>query len=188
MTHRREGVQNPFWNRIEAVMSVVRGEKSVAKAAQDLGVSREYYYQLEAEMLKAALVAVTPSKRGPKVPATDSALQKLESRLQEVSRERELLQIKVKHLEQLQREMVTRGIGVLREKKRRRRTAQGGRHGAPVHGGIQATGAVEAGRTAEGRRNDPGTLPGNGTRASHSISVEGQGSGRPEARPEGPGR
>jgi hypothetical protein len=66
MSTRREGEQNPFWKRVLIVMKVQMGQMTVTEAARALGLSRAYYYQLEEEMLRAALGAVTPEKPGPK--------------------------------------------------------------------------------------------------------------------------
>src|SRR5262245_38303321 len=118
MCARREGEQNPFFKRVQIVMKVQIGQMSVTEAARELGVSRAYYYQLEEEMLRAALGAVTPEKPGPKSPRIDPNIAMIQNKLKDVERERELLEIKVKHLEEIQREMIARGIGMLREKKR----------------------------------------------------------------------
>ncbi|MCI0429603.1 MAG: hypothetical protein L0210_03535, partial [Rhodospirillales bacterium] len=56
-----------------------------------------YYYQLEEEMLRAALGAVTPQKPGPKKPLIDPVKETMEQKLKETEREKELLQIKLKH-------------------------------------------------------------------------------------------
>ena len=72
MATRREGEQNPYWKRMEIVMKVYIGQMNVTDAAKELGVTRAYYYQLEEEMLRAALGAVTPKKPGPKKPIIDA--------------------------------------------------------------------------------------------------------------------
>lgn len=172
MTRRREGEQNPYWKRMEIVMKVYMGELSVTQAAQELGVTRAYYYQLEEEMLRAALGAVTPQKPGPKKPTVDTAKAALEDKLKVSEREKELLTIRLKHLEAIQKEMVSRGIGVLREKKQSvARTSQ--RHGKKVHGAIPADGAVEAGRGAAPGRNGEKRLPGSGAQPGDSVPMEG---------------
>jgi hypothetical protein len=158
---------------MEIVMKVYMGQLSVTQAAKELGVTRAYYYQLEEEMLRAALGAVTPEKPGPKKPAVDSAKAVLEDKLKAAEREKELLKIRLKHLEELQKEMVSRGIGVLREKKQSvARTPR--RHGKKIHGAVSADGAVEAGgRTSPGRDGEK-RLPGSGAQPGDSIPMEGR--------------
>lgn len=172
MPRRREGEQNPYWKRMEIVMKVYMGQLSVTQAAKELGVTRAYYYQLEEEMLRASLGAVTPKKPGPKKPVIDAEKAAIEEKLNAVRRENELLSIKLKHLEEIQKEMISRGIGVLREKKQSR-TGTSRRHGKKVHGAVPADGAVEAGRRVAPRRDDQKHLPGFGTQQGDSVPMEG---------------
>lgn len=185
MAPRREGEQNPYWKRMEVVMKVFMGQMNVTEAARELGITRAYYYQLEEEMLRAALGAVTPSKPGPKTTPLDPGQVKKAEELEKVRREKELLEIKVKHLEELQRDMITRGLGVLKEKKRRRRTQVRRRHGKKIHGPVPAIGTVETGGTTAPGRDDQRPLPGAGAQPGQSVPMEGQG-GRQEARPTDP--
>lgn len=187
MAPRGEGEQSPYWKRMELVMKVYMGQMNATEAARELGISRAHYYKLEEEMLRAALGAVTPQKTGPKTPQSDPEKEAMTEKLKETEREKELLQIKVKHLEELQRDMITRGIGVLREKKRHRASAAR-RHGAKVHGPVQAGGAVEGGGAAPAGRDDQGTLPGTGAQPGESVPMEGPRRGEHEARPETTGR
>src|SRR5476651_2023507 len=174
MTARREGEQNPYWKRMELVMKVYTGQMNVTDAAKELGVTRAYYYQLEEEMLRAALGAVTPQKRGPKKPIIDPAKEAMEQKLKETEREKELLQIKLKHLEEIQKEMISRGIGVLREKKQSvGRVPQ--RHRKKVHRAIQTDGPLEAGRGAPSGGDGEKRVPGSGTQPCGAVPVEGQG-------------
>src|SRR6516162_1883486 len=105
MSRRREGEQNPYWKRMEIVMKVYIGQMNVTQAAKELGVTRAYYYQLEEEMLRASLAAVTPQKPGPKKPVVDPVTEAMKEKLKDVEREKELLAIKLKHLEEIQKEM-----------------------------------------------------------------------------------
>jgi len=176
MSRRREGEQNPYWKRMEIVMKVYIGQMNVTDAAKELGVTRAYYYQLEEEMLRAALGAVTPKKPGPKKPIIDAEKEKVEQKLRDTEREKELLQIKLKHLEEIQKEMVSRGIGVLREKKQPvGRVPQ--RHRKKVHGAVQADGSMEAGRGLAPGRDDQKHLPGFGAQPGGSVPVEREGPG-----------
>jgi hypothetical protein len=157
---------------MEIVMKVYMGQLSVTQASKELGVTRAYYYQLEEEMLRAALGAVTPKKPGPKKPIVDTAKSALEGKLQASEREKELLAIRLKHLEEIQKEMVSRGIGVLREKKQPvARTPR--RHGKKVHGKVPADGALEAGRGTASGRDGEKRLRGSGTQQGNSIPVAG---------------
>src|SRR5919109_627598 len=106
MAPRREGEQNPYWKRMEVVMRVYMGQMNVTEAARELGITRAYYYQLEEEMLRAALGAVTPSKRGPKTEKPDPEQVKRDEDLEKIRREKEILELKVKHLEDIQKEMI----------------------------------------------------------------------------------
>ncbi len=186
MSARREGEQNPYWKRMEIVMKVYIGQMNVSQAAKELGVTRTYYYQLEEEMLRAALGAVTPKKPGPKKPVIDPVKATMERKLKETEREKELLQIKLKHLEEIQKEMISRGLGILREKKR----SIGGvprRHGKKVHGSVQTTGSLEAGRGAPPRRDGEKRVSGSGTQPSRPIPVEREGHGTEARTSEGRG-
>jgi hypothetical protein len=170
--------------RVETVMKVQMGLLTAAEAARELGIARTYYYEIEEEMLRAALGAVTPEKPGPKPVKADPHVAALEEKLRTSERERELLEMKVKHLEDLQREMVRRGVGALREKKR----SQGGhprRDRTPIHGAIPAIGALEGGGAAARGRVDPGTLPGDGAPSGKPMAMEEERSGGNEAGPEG---
>jgi transposase-like protein len=187
MSARREGEQNPYWKRMEIVMKVYIGQMNVTDAAKELGVTRAYYYQLEEEMLRAALGAVTPQKPGPKKAIVDPVKETMELKLKETEREKELLQIKLKHLEEIQKEMISRGIGVLREKKQSvGRVPQ--RHRKKVHGAIQADGSLETGRGTPPGRDGEKRLPGSGAQPSDSVPVEGQGSRKEDGAQETRGR
>jgi len=169
---------------MDVVMKVYMGQMNATEAAKELGISRVYYYQLEEEMLRAALGAVTPEKTGPKQPSIDPEKESMTQKLNRTEREKELLAIKVKHLEELQRDMVTRGLGVLKEKKRRRKAQVRRGHGKKVHGVVPATGTVETGGTPQPGRNDQGPVRGTGTQPGQSVPMEGQGRGAPETRSE----
>jgi transposase-like protein len=158
---------------MEIVMKVYMGQLSVTQAAKELGVTRAYYYQLEEEMLRASLSAVTPQKPGPKKPLIDAEKAAIEEKLKAVERENELLSIKLRHLEEIQKEMISRGIGVLREKKQSR-AGSSRRHGKKVHGTIQTDGALEAGRGSAPGRDDQKHLPGFGAQPGDAVSMEGR--------------
>lgn len=185
MSIRGEGEQNPFLRRVRIVMKVQMGEMSVTDAARELGISRAYYYLLEEEMLRASLGAVTPQKPGPKPPAIDPKIVVLEEKLKESERDRELLKIKVKHLEDLQRDMVTRGIGVLREKKRPNHRSDPRRHRKEIHGRVQADGTLEGRGAPSSGRGGPGSLQGDGPPSSQPMAVEDKASRRDETGTQG---
>jgi transposase-like protein len=183
MATRREGEQNPYWKRMEIVMKVFMGQINVTDAARELGITRAYYYELEEEMLRAALGAVTPGKRGPKTSKPDPA-QSIQE--EDVKREKEILELKVKHLEDIQREMIARGVGVLREKKSGRRPPASRRHGPKVQQRVQAPGTLEGNGAGMAGRDDPGVLRGDRAQPGQSLPMEGGGrggeTGTPEAR------
>lgn len=168
-------------------MKVYIGQMNVTEAAKELGVTRTHYYKLEEEMLRAALGAVTPRKPGPKKPTVDPEKETMEQKLKEAEREKELLQIKLKHLEEIQKEMISRGIGVLREKKQSvRRVPQ--RHRKKVHGTVQADGPLEAGRGTPPGRDGEKHLPGFGAQPGHSVPMEGKGPPKEDRSKETRGR
>lgn len=186
MAARRAGEQNPFWKRMELVMKVYMGQMSATEAARELGISRTYFYQLEEEMLGAALEAVTPGKPGPKVPEPDPAQVKQDDALQGLLREKELLALRVKHLEEIQREMLSRGLGVLREKKRSRPPRPRG-HGKALHAGVQGDGAGSGSGAQDPGRIRPGPLRRGGPQPGESGPLEGAGEPGGKAGPQGTG-
>src|SRR5574339_57167 len=99
---RRRDDPSQYWKRVQVVMKVQNGLLSAAEAAQELGLTVRHYYRLEEEMLRAALGAVTPEKPGPKKVDVDPVQAEMEEKLKASDRERELLKIKVQHLEQIQ--------------------------------------------------------------------------------------
>lgn len=186
MASRREGEQTPYWKRMEVVMKVFMGHMTATVAAAELGITRSYYYQLEEEMLRAALEAVTPGKRGPKPAAADPVNEAVAAKLKAMERDKEILQIKVKHLEDLHQEMIGRGIGVLRGEKGRVR--RGSRvHRPPVHNRVQTPGAVESRGAGQPGGNDPRVLPGDRPCPSQPIPMEVAGKAGQDRAPEAGG-
>jgi len=120
MARRRAQPPNRLWDRVEAVMKVQMGQADVVSAAQALGLSRMQYYRIEEAMLRAALEAVTPKKRGRKPRISDPKMAALEERLREIEREKELLSLRAKELERVNDEMRRRGIGADGGKNRKR--------------------------------------------------------------------
>jgi hypothetical protein len=183
---RRGDDSSQHWKRVQLVMKVQMGLLSAAEAARELGLTVRHYYRLEEEMLRAALGAVTPMKPGPKKKETDPVLMEAMEKLRLSERERELLRIKITHLEEIQREMVARGIGVEREKK-----VGGGRGKGkprkPIPGQVPAAGALAGGGTPAQRGNDRVARAGDGAQPGHSLPVERNRRGQTEAGPEGSG-
>lgn len=187
MASRREGEQTPYWKRMEVVMKVFMGQMNATEAAKELGITRGYYYQIEEEMIRAALQAVTPGKRGPKPPASDPIHEAVVEKLKAMERDKEILEIKVKHLEDLHKEMIGRGIGVLRgEKGRLRRRSR--IHRPKVHDRVQAPGALESRGAGQSGGNDPRVLPGDRSRPGHPLPMESAGEGGKDRPPEAGGR
>lgn len=179
-TEKRAGDPSPFMKRVDVVLQVQRGLMSVGEAAKALGIARGHYYRLEEKILRAALAAATPKKRGRKAIAADPKVVDLEGRLKETERERDLLQIRVRHLEELQKDMVTRGLGVLREKKRPA-AHPAGRRGKALHRPLPEDRPLE-GRGASGAgRDDPGAVPRDGAQPGEPLPLDPAGPGRGEA-------
>lgn len=125
MRKRRPRLPSPYWNRLEAVMRVQLGHSTVEEIAKQLGLSRMQYYRVEMAMLRAALEAVTPKKRGRKPKVVDPKIGELLMKLQSVERDKELLAIRARELERVNGEMRRRAIGANGGKKGRRgRTAK----------------------------------------------------------------
>ena len=168
---RRGDDSSQYWQRVQLVMKVQNGLLSAAEAARELGLTVRHYYRLEEEMLRAALGAVTPEKPGPRTPKVDPVQAEMEEKLRASDRERELLKIKVQHLEQIQKEMVARSIGVERGKK----VGRGSGKGKPrlkIQRGVQAAGPV-AGRGTTGKgRSSERAHPGDGSRKVDALPVE----------------
>lgn len=185
MPRRREGEPSPYWKRLETVMKVQLGQMSAREAARELGLTRRHYYRLEEEMLRAALGAVTPSKPGPKPRVSDPQQAALEKQLKDLIRERELLEIKVRHLEEIQKEMVARGIGVDGGKKDAGR-ARPRKPRPKVSRRVQAARPQVRRGTAGTRPSDPGAGAADGARPVDTLRVEEEDRNR-ETGPEGTG-
>ena len=181
---RREVDASQYWKRVQLVMKVQNGLLSAAEAAQELGLTVRHYYRLEEEMLRAALGAVTPEKPGPRKTEVDPVQAEMEEKLKASDRERELLKIKVQHLEQIQKEMVGRSIGVERGKKVGRGTGKG-KPRQQIHRGIQADGPVAGRGTPRKGRSSERSHPGDGPRAVDSLPLE---EGRDRDEEDGPQR
>lgn len=183
---RREDASSQYWQRVQLVMKVQMGLLSAAEAAQELGLTVRHYYRIEEEMLQAALGAVTPEKPGPKPPEIDPVKTELEEQLRAKDRESELLKIKVQHLEEIQREMTARSIGVERGKKVAGRLTKG-KSRPKVQGRLQADGSVARGRKTREGRGGEGPHRGDGPRQIDALPVEGERNGDEEDGPQGAG-
>lgn len=127
-----------FQRRLEVVMQVQLGLVTVREAAKALGISPKHFYRMEAKVMAAALSAATPGKRGRKAKRVDPKIAQLEERLRLTEREKELLQIRAKDLEEVNAEMKSRVLGQGPGGKNRRRRAT-------VSLGVQADGATPGG-------------------------------------------
>jgi hypothetical protein len=180
---RGEGEQPPYWKRLEVVMKVQMGMMGIEEAAKELGITRKHYYRLEQEMVSAALKAVTPGKRGPKRREEDPKMGQLRKKLQQVEKEREILRLKLEHLEEVQKEMVSRGVA---EGKKKKGGGEGGSRKArkKVQPGVQTTGALGGrGREAEGG-NRKGDVSTDEPRSGNTLPMEGDARGEAAARPQ----
>ena len=181
---RRGEDSSEYWKRVQLVMKVQNGLLSATEAAQELGLTVRHYYRIEEEMLRAALGAVTPEKPGPKKPDVDPVKAELEEKLRAGDRERELLKIRLQHLEEIQKEMVARGIGVERGKKVARGRSKG-KARVEVQGRVQTDGSL-AGRGTPGKgRSSPRSHPGDGPRKVDPLPME---EGRDRDEEDGPQR
>lgn len=183
MPRRREGEPSPYWNRLQIVMKVQLGQMTAREAAQELGLSRRQYYRLEVDMLRAALGAVTPGKPGPKPRIVDAQQTKLEEQVRALQREREVLEIKVRHMEEIQKEMLARVVGTDGGKKDARRDrARKPRPSLPRR--VQATRpSVRPGATGT-QTARPGSGRADGSRPIDPLRVEEADGGR-KTGPEG---
>lgn len=120
MAKRRTQFSHPHWSRLETILKVLRGELEVAQAARQLGLSRMQLYRLETSVLRAALEAVTPGKRGPKPKGKDLRVDSLEEQVRALEREKELARLRALELERVNEEMRRREIGAGGGKKRKR--------------------------------------------------------------------
>lgn len=187
MVRGREGRVSPWWKRVQVVMKVQLGQMTVAEAAQELGVTPRHYYRLEEELVWAALGAVTPEKRGrkPREPEPPSA--ELVEKVEELEHERDLLKMRVAHLEGIQREMVARAVGTEEQKKKRRGRGRGRKARDEVSGPLQAAGPGPRGGAPETGRAGEGPGPGDGPRPVDPVSMEADERRAEEAGPEGAG-
>lgn len=184
---RRGDESSQYWRRVQLVMKVQMGLLSAAEAAQELGLTVRHYYRIEEEMLRAALGAVTPEKPGPKKPTVDPIQAALEEKLRLGDRERELLKIKVQHLEEIQREMTARAIGLERGKKVAGRSPKG-KPRPKVQGRLQADGPVAGSGTSGKGRSGERAHSGDGPRQIDPLPVEGERDRDEEDGPQGAGR
>lgn len=122
--------------RVALIMKVQSGRMTATDAACELGISCRQYYRLQETMLIAAVKAVAPGKRGPRIVREDPRIIALKEEVARLARERELLEIKVKDLEEVNQEMKARSLGVGEEKKRAPRSRR-----PPVSDGLPSDGS-----------------------------------------------
>ena len=74
---RVEDLDPEVEKKLFAIIAGVSGQSPVNRLAEQLGISRERYYELQRKFLKAARESLKPQKPGPKKKQTDpEALQK----------------------------------------------------------------------------------------------------------------
>jgi hypothetical protein len=97
MTHRSRVKLN---DRARIFLSASVGEIHVVKACEELGISRQRFYELEDRALEAFLEAIEPKPAGrpPKEPDPTAPLQK---QIEKLERENEKLWLYVKALRQM---------------------------------------------------------------------------------------
>lgn len=111
MGRKDVGSPPPEWRRLQSVMRVQVGLWTVAEACRELGLSRPAYYELEEKVLGAAVGSLAPRKPGPKPKEVDPKVAEMEEKLRMAEREQELLQLKVKDLEEVNEAIRTRVLG-----------------------------------------------------------------------------
>lgn len=156
MTHRRME-DDPYWTRVEKVLSVLEGRLSAAEAAEALALSPKHFYRLEEKVLAAALAAATPAKPGPKPQETDPRLQELADQVARMRRERELLELKLAELEQRNRNLKAQKDALEGGKKKRRSARQSA--GQSLRSRLQAAGGASGGTGASGGSHGGGDVP-----------------------------
>lgn len=176
--------------KAHVVFEVQLGRKTVRDAARELGVSPKHYYDLEAKALKSLMEALRPGRRGRRRRAQkeDPKLRELAEKVAALDRERDLLRLKVKDLEEVNSVIRHRIREQEGEKKERPRAARAQRVRKPVHGGVQG-GAPGRGEPAPGGGPERvGPLPeGRDLPGELRFVEEGRASGSGEAGAQGDG-
>lgn len=124
--------------RAHVFFQVQLGLKTIREASRELGISPKHYYEVEARALKVFLESLRPGKRGRKARRQDSALAELAGRMKTIERERELMQLKIKDLEEVNEVIRHRIREQEGEKKARRGAPRAQRLRKPVSGRVQA--------------------------------------------------
>ena len=175
MSRGRKAESSPEWMRVQAVMRVQAGEIGVTEACRQLGISRPHYYEMETRVLGAALGAASARKPGPREKRENNGeTEDLTERLRQAQREREILDLKVKHLED-----VNEALRKKAEDEKGKKPSRPGRSRAsrvPLLGRLQTEGS-RPGEGAAGR-GDAGAprLPPTGDPSGHVLRVAKGGS------------
>lgn len=155
MTNRRME-DDPYWTRVQKILSVLEGRLSAAEAAEALALTPKHFYRLEEKVLAAALAAATPAKPGPKPQEKDPHLQELEDQLARMRRERELLDLKLAELEERNRNLKAQKAALEGGKKKRRSVRRFTRES--LRSRVQAAGADGGGTGANGGTHGGGDV------------------------------
>lgn len=171
----------------QVVYEVQAGLKTVREAARELGISTKHYYRVEEKVCRAVAQALTPRARGrPPKPEADARLAGLETELRKSRRERELLELRVKDLEELDGTLRRGILTNAGEKKARTRAPRAHRLRKPIPDGVQTAPAGLRGGPAQGGQERRGDVPEGRYIQGELLPLEekggaGAGKDRPEA-------
>jgi hypothetical protein len=166
MKRRREGEAPPDWKRFETIMKVQLGQLSVSQAAKELGITRQHYYRLEEQVLAAGLDATKRKKPGRQKPKVDPKVKELTDQVEKLQRERDILDMRVKDLEEIQQEMIARDIGVKPNRGKKSKRPRRRRARPPLPGSVPPDEPLPGGQAPSGGQDDgpdpqePGPEPG----------------------------
>jgi hypothetical protein len=180
MGRRPKPESTPEWTRVQAVLRVQAGEIDVTEACRQMGISRPHYYEMEARVVGAALSAASPRKPGPREKERDLEMEALAEKLRQAQRERELLELKVKHLEEVNEAIHKKVLGEA-EKKTARRRRTSAVPGTSLPGRLQEDGLGPGPVTAGGENTRAGRLPGTGHPQDDVLRMAEEGAGAAEA-------
>lgn len=165
---------SPERKKIEAVMRVQLGQATVAEVCRDLDLSRRYYYIMEEQLMGALLGAAQPKKRGPKPKQEDPQIAEMNAKLRAAERERQLLELKVKNLEEVNEAIRTRVLSAAEGKKKGKRRPQRARRRKPLSGELPESDLGGRTTPGPGRQERERSLPASGDSSEHLLRLESE--------------
>lgn len=176
--------------RAHVIFEVQLGRRTIRDAARELGVSPKHYYDLEAKALTSLMEALRLGRRGRKsrTQTEDPKLRELAEKVAALDRERELMQLKIKDLEEVNAVIRHRIREPEGEKKGRIRAPRAHRLREPVHGRVQRDAAGGGEASSGGGPERLGSVPeGRHLQGELRFMEEGRAAGTGEAGTEGHG-